>query len=677
MDAVRDVLGQLGTRLVAGEPQLVAELADLRREVLPLADAQEVEELGPAALAELVRRELAAPRAHVLPQVHPGQEVRARVGEPGVRGVGLVGLVGRPLPGVLGGEARRDDGDLVQAAELVGLEHHAPDAGVDGQARQPASGLRQPGRVAVDQRPELGQQPDAVAHREPLGRVDERELLDRPELRAGHLQDHRREVRALDLRVGELRARVEVVLGVEPDADAVRDAPAPPGALGGRRLRDRLDRQPLHLGPPRVPRDAREARVDDVADARDGQRGLGDVRREHDPSSAARRRLEDAVLLGGRQARVEGEDVEVLGGMLAQGVGGVADLPLAGEEDEHVARRTFPAQLVDRVDDAVDLVALVATGIVRVHQRPVPDLDGVGAPGDLDDRGVAEVAREPLRVDRRRGDDDLEVGAAREQLGEVAEQEVDVEAALVGLVDDQRVVPAQHPVLLDLGEQDAVGHELDQRVLARAAGEADLVADGVGAGGAELLGDAFGHRARRDPPRLGVADRAEHAAAQLERHLRQLRGLARPGLAGDDDHLVGLEGRADVVDAPADRQLVGVGDGGHRRAAAFEARLGGGDVAADGRQRVLAALVVVDPAGALEAAPQPVGVRGTEGGDARGEVAADVGLPVGRGGHGGTPPAGGGDAGTRRPCPHCQRAGPRRCSRPFWSRNETMITLFE
>ena len=51
-------------------------------------------------------------------------------------------------------------------------------------------------------------------------------------------------------------------------------------------------------------------------------------------------------------------------------------------------------------------------------------------------------------------------GRLREQLLEVAEDEVDVQAALVCLVDDQRVVAAQHPVALDLGEQDAVGHHL-------------------------------------------------------------------------------------------------------------------------------------------------------------------------------------------------------------------------
>jgi hypothetical protein len=43
-------------------------------------------------------------------------------------------------------------------------------------------------------------------------------------------------------------------------------------------------------------------------------------------------------------------------------------------------------------------------------------------------------------VDGGRGDDHLQVGPARQDLAQVAQQEVDVQAALVRLVDDERVV---------------------------------------------------------------------------------------------------------------------------------------------------------------------------------------------------------------------------------------------
>ena len=65
-----------------------------------------------------------------------------------------------------------------------------------------------------------------------------------------------------------------------------------------------------------------------------------------------------------------------------------------------------------------------SSGLVG-DERAVPDLDRVGAAGDLDDGGVVEVLRERLRVDRRARDDELEVGATGEQPLQVPEQEVD------------------------------------------------------------------------------------------------------------------------------------------------------------------------------------------------------------------------------------------------------------
>ncbi len=86
----------------------------------------------------------------------------------------------------------------------------------------------------------------------------------------------------MDLRIGELWSTVEVLLGVEPYADAVSDATAPPCALGGAGLRDGLDRQALDLESLAEPGDAGEAGVDDVPDAGHRQRRLGHVGGQHD-----------------------------------------------------------------------------------------------------------------------------------------------------------------------------------------------------------------------------------------------------------------------------------------------------------------------------------------------------------------------------------------------------------
>ena len=89
---------------------------------------------------------------------------------------------------------------------------------------------------------------------------------------------------------------------------------------------------------------------------------------------------------------------------------------------------------------------------------------------------------------------------------QVAQDEIDVEAALVGLVHDERVVGGEHPVAGRLGQQDAVGHDLDVGLRRGGVLEADLVAHGLPDALPQFLGDAPGHRLGRDPPGLGVAD---------------------------------------------------------------------------------------------------------------------------------------------------------------------------
>ena len=85
------------------------------------------------------------------------------------------------------------------------------------------------------ERAQLVQQRDAVADLATVGRFEKRERLDLPEPERRHLEDHAREVRSQDLRVGELRPGVEIVLGVEPDADPVGETAAAALALVGRR----------------------------------------------------------------------------------------------------------------------------------------------------------------------------------------------------------------------------------------------------------------------------------------------------------------------------------------------------------------------------------------------------------------------------------------------------------
>ena len=532
-------------------------------QLAPFAQAHPRQEAVPAIGLQAARRLLVLEQFVVeVPHLHVGEEVGALVDEDRVRRIGGLALVHRPVARILHRQRRRHDEPLAQAVLLLGRHDHASHARVDRQLRELRAGGREV-EAFVD-RAELRQQLVAVGDHARLRRLDEREALRFAQLERLHAQDHRGERRAQDLRIGELGARIELVLRIQAHAHAARHPAAAAGALVGRGARDRFHLQHLDLVAIAVAVDARDARVDHVADARHRQRGFGHIGGEHHAMAGVG--AEHAVLLGTRQAREQGQHLDAAADppdrVLAQMLGGLADLAFARQEHQCVAGAVRAIEVVERIGNRRRQVGLLALGVGR--RRPVADLDRIQTPGDLDHGRVAEVRREALRVDGGRGDDQLEIRPARQQLMQEAEQEIDVETALVRLVDDQRVVGAQAAIGLGLGEQDAVGHELHERLGTDAIVEADLEADQIAERRLQFLSDPRRNRARRDPAWLRVADEPGNATAGFEADLGQLGGLARPGFAADDHHLMRQKRRRDLVAAFAHRQLFGVGD--HRQA---------------------------------------------------------------------------------------------------------------
>src|SRR5439155_25108785 len=135
----------------------------------------------------------------------------------------------------------------------------------------------------------------SIANLPCIRRLDEAESLDLTEAKRFHLQDDAGQIRAQNLRLGELGAREIILLRIQSNADSLCDAPAAALALVGAGLRDFLDRQPLHLAARGVSADARQARIDYVTNPRYGERCFGDVGGQYD--SPAIVRLEDAHLL--------------------------------------------------------------------------------------------------------------------------------------------------------------------------------------------------------------------------------------------------------------------------------------------------------------------------------------------------------------------------------------------
>src|SRR5205085_7402076 len=95
---------------------------------------------------------------------------------------------------------------------------------------------------------------------------------------------------------------------------------------------------------------------------------------------------EDAMLLRGGESGVERHDLVARPGA-GEDLGGVTDLPFAGEEDQDVAG-SLAGQLLAGLDDGLGLVAddrlalLVLLG--QLDEGAVADVDGIRATRDLD-----------------------------------------------------------------------------------------------------------------------------------------------------------------------------------------------------------------------------------------------------------------------------------------------------
>ncbi len=287
-----------------------------------------------------------------------GDEVTGRVLEPIVELQGrLLIRSPRAFTWVLDRQGGGDDQDLLETAVAIGLEDHSGKTWVERNPCQLSARRGQPLTGAFLARVdgvEFLEKRDAISDRTAVGRVDEGEALDVAEPDRRHLQDDRCQAGPLDLGLGEGVASVEVGLGIEANADAGTESPTSTGPLVRRRLRHFLDGKPLHLGAAVEPRDPGETGVDHVANARNGERGLGDVGGQHDPAS--RVRLEDPLLLGRGQPRIQRDDFGVAKLGVGQRFGCVSDLTLARTEDEHVAF-ALALEFSHGIDDRLGLVA--------------------------------------------------------------------------------------------------------------------------------------------------------------------------------------------------------------------------------------------------------------------------------------------------------------------------------
>jgi len=317
-------LGALGIRRGCRPFHLAERGFKLSVDIAPLPHARDGKEVLAASLLELSVKQL--------PELEEGEKIRAFVGELRMAFVGGRRALERALARILHRERRGDDQQLLEAAFGARRDQHAADARVERQPGEFAAELRK--LVAFIDGTELREQCIAVGDCARRRRIEEGKLLDVAQAEALCPQDYRREGRAQQLRIWECRTLLEVLFGIQANADALRNASAAPGALVRCRPGDRLDAQHLHLVAIAVSLYPGKTGIDDVPDARHRERGFRDVGGEYDAALASG--PEYAVLIRGGKPRIQGKQLHSQ--MPApQHFGSVADLALSGQEYQDVA----------------------------------------------------------------------------------------------------------------------------------------------------------------------------------------------------------------------------------------------------------------------------------------------------------------------------------------------------
>jgi hypothetical protein len=259
------------------------------------------------------------------------------------------------------------------------------------------------------------------------------------------------------------------------------------------------------------------------------------------------------VLVVRGQFAVEGEEDGAFGGGgLAQGVEGALDLVGAGHEDERVAGIVALAGGAF-VGGGGGVPGRVAVGVERLGECSIST--GKVRPSEWTVDAGLEIRLEQARVQRGGHHDEQQIGPrGLLQVQGLGEGDVAVDVALVEFVEEDGGDAGQVGLRKHLAQEDAFGLEVDAGVGAADGFEADLVADFAAEVHAAFLGDALGEQARGEAAGLEHDGLAGSQRAQVEEHLRHLRGFAGAGGGGEDDPPRALQRGGEVVADGVDGQ---------------------------------------------------------------------------------------------------------------------------
>ena len=125
-------------------------------------------------------------------------------------------------------------------------------------------------------------------------------------------------------------------------------------------------------------------------------------------------------------------------------------------------------------------------------------------------------------------------------------------------INNDGVVLHQQTVLLDLSQQNPVGHQFHHGVIADVIAKTHFVTDAATRFSFQLFGNTVGDGSRRQATRLGMANQPLYPTPQFHTDFRQLGGFPRTGFPRHDHHLVIAHGFKNRLFFLANGQVVRV-----------------------------------------------------------------------------------------------------------------------
>ena len=123
------------------------------------------------------------------------------------------------------------------------------------------------------------------------------------------------------------------------------------------------------------------------------------------------------------------------------------------------------------------------------------------------------------------------------------------------LIHNDAVVICQQWISLRFGQQNAIGHQLNEGVIAAPVVETDRAADFTTPLNLQFLRDAARNGKCRHASWLGAADFGFNPQSGFEAHFGNLGGFAGTGFTGDNHNLMSPDGRNDVIFSRCDGQV--------------------------------------------------------------------------------------------------------------------------